>query len=95
MDMKIKVDHFIHELLKKQPSSGGLADGGSPSYAHLEDYRNAEAPEQFGHHKCSDHQSGGAGVVTALVPAPIKGTTQTLEFTLVPFYLSGSRDTTM
>lgn len=44
-----------------------------PDPAHLGSYQYMEASGQFGHSSSSRHRGTGTGVVTTLVPPPVKG----------------------
>ena len=72
-DLKTKVDLFIHQL----PSSKKGEDDGSfpeaPTTAHLVVSAGAEASGLSGYRVDNDYRSARAGVVTTLVPPPVKG----------------------
>jgi len=74
-DVKTKVDFFIHSLPRSDSEIGNGFVDEALAPAHLGANRDyAEAPVQFGHSMSSDHRGIGAGVVTTLVPPPVKGT---------------------
>ena len=84
-DLKQKVDLFIHELPKKKDISQEEIPYEAPAPAHLGAAADAGASGPDGHRDDNNHRSVGAGVVTTLVPPPVKGTNSLQPVTPVPF----------
>lgn len=72
-DLKTKVDLFIHNLPKPSKTAEGEVKEEAPTSAHLEVAATAEASGQLGHRSPKFHRSVGTGVVTTLVPPPVRG----------------------
>ncbi|CAN6234028.1 unnamed protein product [Urochloa humidicola] len=82
-DLKLKVDLFINELPKH--SAAGEIKNETPAPADLGATASAEASGQIRHGDEPHHRSAGAGVVTTLVPTPVKGAKHHSELSPVPF----------
>lgn len=72
-DLKTKVDLFIHEPPKPNSKAEGEVKMEAPTPAHLGVAATVEASRQIGHHYANHHRGVSAGVVTTLVPPPVKG----------------------
>ena len=72
-DLKTKFDLFMHQLPsgKKGEDEGSLPE--APTTAHLVVSAGAEASGLSGYRVDNDYRSARAGVVTTLVPPPVKG----------------------
>jgi len=84
-DLKQKIDLFIHEIPKKKGVEEDPSSSRAPAPAHLGAAADAEALGPNGHREDKNHRSVGAGVVTTLVPAPVKGAIQSSFVSPVPF----------
>ncbi|CAN6362892.1 unnamed protein product [Urochloa humidicola] len=83
-DLKLKVDLFIHDLPKKLEEGGTSVETSAP--AHLGATAKAEASGLHSHHEEIIHRRVGAGVVTILVPPPVKGATHESDLYPTPVY---------
>ncbi|CAO2183142.1 unnamed protein product [Urochloa humidicola] len=82
-DLKLRMDLFIHELPSHEIK--GESSLGTPAPAHLGAPVTTEVSGQNCHREAINHRSVGAGVVTTLVPPPVKGADRNAELTPVPF----------
>ena len=72
-DLKTKVNLFIHQLPSSKKGEDDRSLPEVPTTAHLVVSAGAEASGLSGYHVDNDYRSAGAGVVTTLVPPPVKG----------------------
>ncbi|CAL4941434.1 unnamed protein product [Urochloa decumbens] len=78
-DLQLKMDLFVHEL-PKPTAEGEELKVEAPAPAHLGATAKAEASGQNCHRVDNHHRGIGAGVVTTLVPSPVKAYFHALQF---------------
>lgn len=72
-DVTQKVDLFIHRLLGKNLKQEEIRINEAPDPSQQGTQFVLESPGPFGHRSSTNHRGDDTGVVTTLVPSPVKG----------------------
>lgn len=86
-NLKFKTDVFINELPKKAAPLPTSEPSGVPVPAHLGTPATEATLGPLGRCDDDNHRMSGNGVVTTLLPAPVKGPNSPINFSPVPFNL--------